>query len=58
MRYSEKGHASITPVNQLMGVDFQNPIQREENDPSVELASEFGLNLREVNRLKKHLGRS
>jgi DNA-binding CsgD family transcriptional regulator len=31
---------------------------KEQNDTSLELASEFGISLREVKNLKKHLNRS
>lgn len=44
--------------NQLFGVDFHDFIQREQNSNMVELASEFGLSIKDVKKLKKHLGRA
>lgn len=43
--------------NQLFGVQFHDFIQKEENLSPVELAAEFGLNLKDVRKLKKQLGR-
>jgi len=42
----------------LFGVDFHDFIQKEQHNNSFELASEFGLNMRDVRKLKKHLERS
>ena len=57
MKFSEKNQTSVNGVNQLFGVDFHDFIQREQGDSStVELASEFGLSVREVNKLKKKMG--
>jgi hypothetical protein len=39
-------------------VDFRDPIQKEGHTNSVEMASEFGLSMGDVRKLKKHLGRS
>ncbi|WP_210366786.1 hypothetical protein [Bacillus sp. REN3] len=58
MRNSEKGQFSSFGENQLFGVDFHDFIQREQSSHAVELASEFGLSLRDVKKLKKQLGRS
>ncbi|GLB58326.1 hypothetical protein NCCP133_04590 [Cytobacillus sp. NCCP-133] len=44
--------------NQLFGVDFHDFIQKEQNSNMIELASEFGLTLRDVRKLKKKLERS
>jgi hypothetical protein len=57
MRFSEKGMASFGE-NQLFGVDFHDFIQKEQSSHVVELASEFGLSLRDVRKLKKQLERS
>ncbi|MEC2054537.1 hypothetical protein I6J18_19355 [Peribacillus psychrosaccharolyticus] len=57
MKFSEKNQTSVKGVNQLLGVDFHDFIQREQGDSStIELASEFGLTFREVNKLKKKIG--
>lgn len=44
--------------NQLFGVDFHQFLEREKDALNVELASEFGLSLREVKLLKKKMERS
>lgn len=42
----------------LFGVDFHDIIQKEQQSSAYELASEFGLSLGDVKKLKKHLERS
>ena len=58
MRNNEKNGVIQSGMNQIMGIDFHDFIQREQNNTLVELASEFGLQVREVKSLKKRLGRS
>lgn len=58
MRASEKGLTSQSTENRLFGVDFHDFIQKEQNAGMFELASEFGLTIRDVRKLKKHLERS
>ncbi|KIY21117.1 MULTISPECIES: hypothetical protein [Mesobacillus] len=58
MRFSDKGISATTGENQLFGVDFHDFTQKEQNSHVVELASEFGLSLRDVRKLKKQLERS
>ncbi|WP_170110112.1 hypothetical protein [Peribacillus acanthi] len=58
MRFSDKGNMSHSGENQLFGVDFHDFIQKEQNSDMYELATEFGLNMREVRKLKKKLERS
>jgi hypothetical protein len=58
MRYGDKGMSVLAGENQLLGVDFHDRIQKEHNGNSVELASEFGLDLRKVKKLKKQLERN
>lgn len=58
MRFSSKGMSAIEGDNQLFGVDFHDFIQREQQASMFELASEFGLSLGDVKKLKKHLERS
>ncbi|WP_180955157.1 hypothetical protein [Peribacillus deserti] len=58
MRFSDKGTMSANGSSQIFGVDFHDFIQREESSSMVELASEFGLNMREVKQLKKRIERS
>ncbi|WP_180954905.1 hypothetical protein [Bacillus sp. V3-13] len=58
MRFSEKGLAAHSGENQLFGVDFHDFIEKEQNASTFELASEFGLTVRDVRKLKKQLERS
>lgn len=58
MRMSSKGFQVNSGENQLYGVDFHDFIQKEANTNTFELASEFGLTLGEVKKLKKKLERS
>jgi hypothetical protein len=58
MRFSDKGMSASFGENQLFGVDFHDFIQKEQSSQVVELASEFGLSLRDVRKLKKQLERS
>lgn len=58
MRFSDKGMAVQQGENQLFGVDFHDFLQKEQSSNMVELASEFGLSMRDVRKLKKHLERS
>ncbi|GAA2716104.1 hypothetical protein GCM10009865_48000 [Aeromicrobium ponti] len=44
--------------NQLFGLDFHDFIQKEQSSNMIELASEFGLTLKDVRKLKKKLERS
>jgi hypothetical protein len=44
--------------SRLFGVDFHDFIQKEHNNTTFELASEFGLTIGDVRKLKKHLERS
>ncbi|USK58923.1 hypothetical protein [Peribacillus asahii] len=55
MKFSEKGQTSLTGSNQLNGVDFHDFIQKEQSANLIELASEFGVNVRTIKNLKKHL---
>lgn len=58
MRFSEKGHQTHRSAHQLFGVNFHDFIQKEMDSTPVELASEFGISVGDVQKLKKHLGRS
>ncbi|MGG0716360.1 hypothetical protein ABE096_02000 [Robertmurraya massiliosenegalensis] len=58
MRFSDKGMAIQQGENQLFGIDFHDFLQKEQNSSMVELASEFGLTMRDVRKLKKQLERS
>jgi hypothetical protein len=58
VRASEKGMNAQSMEGRLFGVDFHDFIQKEQHNNSFELASEFGLNTRDVRKLKKHMERS
>ncbi|WP_170289633.1 hypothetical protein [Cytobacillus depressus] len=58
MRFGDKGMSVQLGENKLFGVDFHDFIQKEQGSNMVELASEFGLSVRDVRKLKKHLERS
>ncbi|MGX6442871.1 hypothetical protein ACWM35_06525 [Neobacillus sp. K501] len=58
MRSNEKGMSTQEMNNRLFGVDFHDFIQSEQHNTTFELASEFGLSIRDVRKLKKHLERS
>ncbi len=58
MRTGEKGMSAQMGENQLFGVNFHDFIQKEQGASMVELASEFGLSVKDVRKLKKYLERS
>ncbi|MCA1025358.1 hypothetical protein [Cytobacillus kochii] len=58
MRYGEKGMNVQSGENQLFGVDFHDFIQAEGDATMVELASEFGISLQDVRKLKKKISRT
>lgn len=58
MRFGDKSMSVQTGENQLFGVDFHDFIQKEQSSNMIELASEFGLTIRDVRKLKKQLERS
>lgn len=58
MRFGDKSMSVQSANNKLFGVDFHDFIQSEQQSNMVELASEFGLTLKDVKTLKKKMGRS
>jgi hypothetical protein len=58
LRASEKGMTVQSMDGRLFGVDFHDFIQKEQQGTSFELASEFGITIGDVRKLKKHLERS
>jgi hypothetical protein len=58
MRMSDKGMNVHASEGRIFGVDFHDIIQKEQQSSAYELASEFGLTLGDVKKLKKHLERS
>lgn len=58
MRYSNKVAKTQQADNQLFGIDFHDFIQREQQANVYELATEFGISYRDVNKLKKKMKRN
>ncbi len=58
MRASDKNNMIQKAENKLFGIDFHDFIQKEQTDTMVELATEFGLTVGDVRKLKKRLERS
>ncbi|WP_180954457.1 hypothetical protein [Bacillus sp. V5-8f] len=58
MKFSEKGQTCLNGENQVFGVDFHDFIQKQQGSDLMELASEFGLTMRDARNLKRKLGRS
>lgn len=58
MRHSEKSFSAHLGENQLFNVDLHDFMKREQGSNTIELASEFGLNPRDIKKLKKQLERS
>lgn len=58
MRMSEKGHSATNGANQLFNINLHEFTAKENQVTSLELASEFGISLKDVRTLKKQLGRS
>ncbi|MGR5868352.1 hypothetical protein ACT7C5_12625 [Bacillus pacificus] len=54
----KKGILLQMSANQLFNVNFHDFISKEQNNTSMELASEFGISLQDVKRLKKQIERS
>jgi uncharacterized NAD-dependent epimerase/dehydratase family protein len=58
MRYGDKGMSIQQADNKIFGMDFHDFLQKEQNANMIELATEFGISLQDVRKLKKHLERS
>ncbi|WP_033828325.1 hypothetical protein [Bacillus andreraoultii] len=58
MHSSDKNEHANLSSKQVFGVDFHDFIVKQEDSSSFELASEYGLSLGEVRKLKKQLFRS
>ena len=57
MRFGEKHLSANGLDSKLLGIDFHDFMEKEGNSNVVELASEFGLSLGEIKKLKKQLGK-
>lgn len=58
MRFDEKSLSANSIDSKLMGVNFHDFMEKESSSNVLELASEFGLSVGEVKKLKKQLGRN
>lgn len=58
MKHSDKSLMSQSVDKQIYGMDFHDFIVKEPNNSMVELASEFGLTVRDIRNLKKQIERS
>lgn len=58
MRSSQKSSHAMNLGNQLLDVNFHDFLSKQSSSTMYELASEFGLSLGDVQKLKKHMGRS
>lgn len=58
MRTSDKNEHANGSNKQVFGVNFHDFIEKQENSTLFELASEYGLSLGEVRKMKKQLFRS
>jgi hypothetical protein len=58
LRNSAKGDFAKARASELFNVDFHEFMKQEAESSAFELASEFGLTLRDVRKLKKQLYRS
>lgn len=57
MRSSDKS-AQVNVTSNVFGVNFHDFLESQANSDTFELASEFGLSLGDVRKLKKQLHRS
>ncbi|WP_062355567.1 hypothetical protein [Bacillus kwashiorkori] len=55
MRASDKSQQTNRLGNQLYGVNLHDFLEKYDNNSMIELASEFGLSLGDVRKLKKQL---
>ncbi|MDF2556188.1 MAG: hypothetical protein K0R71_16 [Bacillales bacterium] len=58
MRVSEKAFDKNYGSNQLFGVDLHDFTQKESSNSFVELATEFGISVGDVMKLKKQMERN
>jgi hypothetical protein len=58
MRHGDKGNSVLSGENQLLGVDFQDRIQKEQASSSMETATEFGFANQDIKKLKRRLERN
>ncbi|WP_223702854.1 RNA polymerase subunit sigma-70 [Sutcliffiella deserti] len=58
MKFSDKNNQAYgSRGRDVFGVSFHDFIEKEKDSTYVELASEFGITMRDVKVMKKHLNR-
>ncbi|WP_096153235.1 MULTISPECIES: RNA polymerase subunit sigma-70 [Bacillus] len=57
MKYGDK-HSHSYGKKDVFGVSFHDFLEKEKDSSYVELASEFGLTVRDVRTIKKQINRS
>ncbi|MGC4375850.1 winged helix-turn-helix domain-containing protein [Fictibacillus sp. Mic-4] len=57
MRQGDRENQTTNGLNQMMGVDFHDFLQKEQGLTNLELAEEFNLSLNHVRKLKKKINR-
>lgn len=55
MRFGEKSNSANDIDSKLLGVNFHEFLEKENQSSVLELATEFGLSLGEVKKLKKQM---
>lgn len=58
MRVNDKAFDKSSGSNQLFGVDLHDFTQKESSNSFVELATEFGVSVGDVMKLKKQMERN
>lgn len=58
MRSSQRQQMQYNSLQPLFNMDYHNFVEKENVNPNMELASEFGLSLREIKLLKNKLNRN
>lgn len=57
MRSSDKSEQVNNNANEVFGVNFHDFLEKQSNSTMYELASEFGISIGDVKKLKKHINR-
>lgn len=58
MKTNDKGNTFINRGNHMFDVSFHDFLYKESSSTMLELASEFGISLGDVKKLKKHIQRA
>lgn len=58
MRTSQNSNHILKQGSQLLDVNFHDFMSKQNSSSMLELASEFGISIGDVQKLKKHMSRS